>query len=343
MTEHPGPSISVAMATYNGERFLAEQLASIAGQSRRPRELVVSDDGSTDGTLAVIARFAQTAPFEVRVLPAHERLGFADNFLHAAERCRGDLVAFSDQDDQWLPDKLARAAGRMATDASLIALHPLIVTDVGLAPVGLTWTQGIDADRVIEPLALDPYNTGFGNSMMLDRSVLHLIPRGQRPQQPDHPHLPLAHDHWAYTLGAALGRVSFVAEPLLRYRQHGSNTYGLKRRSWRNRIYSAVTVPEERFREEAAFDAQVAALFDEVGRGTGRFAGPAARAADTYRQRAFLCEQRLRTYDAARLGERVAAFRQSRSVPFYRPWIGSTVKEAVFGVSGFSKLVRQGR
>lgn len=342
MTEpRSGASVSIAMATYNGERFIREQLDSIAAQSLLPQEIVISDDGSTDATLEIVRDFAETAPFAVRILPPHERLGFADNFLHAAEQCHGRFVALSDQDDQWLPDKLAQTTRRMIDDGSLISLHPLIVTDAALEPVGLTWDQGIDADRIVEPLALDPYNTGFGNSMMFDRSVLDLIPRGDRPQQPDRPHLPLAHDHWVYTLCAALGRISFVATPLLRYRQHGSNTYGLKRRPFSNRLYSAITVPEERFREEAGFDTAMAALFDKVGQGDTPFAGPAIRAAATYRQRAFLCEQRGRTYDAPRLSERASAFRNSRSIPFYRPWIGSTLKEVVFGVSGLSRLARR--
>lgn len=336
MRNQPDLTVSVAMATYNGARFVLAQLESIAAQSRRPGEVVVSDDGSTDDTLVIVERFGRTAPFPVRILPPHERLGFADNFLHAAEACRGDLVAFSDQDDQWLPDKLALTAARIEADGSLIALHPLIVTDGALRPTGLVWSQGADADRMIEPLDLDPYLTGFGNSMTFRRTVLDLIPRDRRPPQPDQPHLPLAHDHWIFTLCAALGRVSYVATPLLRYRQHGANTYGLKPRSLGNRLLSAMTVPDERFWQEALFDGQMAGLLDEVD--AGAFAGPAVRAAAVFRQRAFLCEQRLRTYAAPRLAERLAAFRSSRSVSFYRPWLGSTVKEALFGVAGLSRL-----
>ena len=96
------------MATFNGERFLAEQLHSIADQIVTPAELVVSDDGSTDGTLAILQEFAQGAPFPVRVLPPHPRLGFADNFLHAVEACQCDLVALCDQDDVWNERKLER-------------------------------------------------------------------------------------------------------------------------------------------------------------------------------------------------------------------------------------------
>lgn len=337
--QRSGLSVSVAMATYNGARFLREQLDSIAAQSRLPAELVVSDDGSTDDTLAILADFAHTAPFPVRVMPPHARLGFADNFLHAAEACRGDLVAFADQDDQWLPDKLARTAGRVEADDSLLAIHPLVVTDATLEPTGLVWHQGIDADRVVAPLDLNPYLTGFGNSMLVRRDVLAAIPRDRRPAQPDQPHLPLAHDHWVYTLAAALGRVSYVAAPLLRYRQHGNNTYGVKPRSLRNRLYSAVTIPEERFRQEARFNARVADLLAALGGEETPFAAPAARATATYRQRAFLCEQRLLTYDAPRLADRLVAFRSSRSVPFYRPWIGSSIKEAVFGVAGLGRWV----
>ena len=91
--------LSVAMATYNGERFLEQQLLSIARQIRLPDEMVVSDDGSNDGTIDILERFATNAPFPVRIYRNLNPLGYGDNFLKAASLCDGDLIAFSDQDD----------------------------------------------------------------------------------------------------------------------------------------------------------------------------------------------------------------------------------------------------
>ncbi len=77
------PRVSVAMATYNGERFLAAQLKSIVAQTRAPLELVICDDGSTDGTVEIAEQFAQRASFTVRIERNADQLGYAENFLKA--------------------------------------------------------------------------------------------------------------------------------------------------------------------------------------------------------------------------------------------------------------------
>ncbi len=91
--------ISIAMCTYNGARFLPEQLASFAAQERLPDELVVCDDGSTDATMEILQDFAATALFEVRVERNPQNLGFVRNFEKTLSLCTGDIVFLSDQDD----------------------------------------------------------------------------------------------------------------------------------------------------------------------------------------------------------------------------------------------------
>lgn len=178
--------ISIALATYNGARYLREQLDSIAAQSLLPVELVISDDGSTDDTLSIVSAFSQTAPFTVRVLPRDERRGFADNFLHCARSCENQLIAFCDQDDVWEPNKLAVGCARMEADGSLLALHRLTLVNQSLEAQG-TWTQGIEADTVFEPLTLDPYINGWGNTMLFRRLLVGNIPYDHRPRQPESP------------------------------------------------------------------------------------------------------------------------------------------------------------
>src|SRR5215470_8302349 len=104
--EMRGPAISVAMCTYNGARFLAEQLGSLAAQSRLPDELVVCDDGSTDESAEIVKDFARHAPFPVRLEVNEENLGATKNFEKAIGLCRGEVIALSDQDDVWYPKKL---------------------------------------------------------------------------------------------------------------------------------------------------------------------------------------------------------------------------------------------
>src|SRR4051795_4204317 len=104
------PAISVAMATYNGEAHLDEQLDSLAAQTRPPDELVVRDDGSEDGTVGILHAFARRMPFRVEVIAGGPRLGYAQNFVAASRACAGRLIFFADQDDSWRPPKLATVA-----------------------------------------------------------------------------------------------------------------------------------------------------------------------------------------------------------------------------------------
>ena len=103
-------TVSVVMSTYNGDRYLEEQLQSLADQVHLPHELVVADDGSTDGTWDIVQDFAARAPFPVVSTRNSENLGYGASFLAATGRASGRLVAFCDQDDVWHPDKLATAA-----------------------------------------------------------------------------------------------------------------------------------------------------------------------------------------------------------------------------------------
>lgn len=304
--------ISVAMATYNGERYLEEQLRSIAAQHLLPAELVVSDDGSTDTTLEILSAFARHAPFPIRILPRHDRLGFADNFLHAAAACSSDLVAFSDQDDVWLPHKLATAHGRLTADGSLLAMHRLTLVDDDLVPYGIH-DQGIERDMCFAPLALDPYITGWGNTMLFHRDLALLIPRTERPRQPE-AQRPLSHDTWIYVLAAALGRVSHIHEPLILYRQHEANIYGVASvgGSWARlaaRLNAIRTIPLATHRERVIFDTRMTDLLAALARqAASGWRSVAANAAARFAERAERRSRRVSLYDAASIRTRIACW-----------------------------------
>jgi len=329
--------VSVAMATYNGARHLPEQLASIAGQTRPPAELVVGDDGSTDDTLAIIRAFAQTAPFPVRILDKPPRMGFSDNFLSTAEACEHEAIAFCDQDDVWLPNKLEMCAGRLRDDDSLIALHALTVVDATLRPTGLHWDQGGQVDRVREPLELDPYHEGWGNSIVIRREVVHLIDRARRPPQPENQKLPLSHDTWVYMLAAALGRVSIVAAPLILYRQHGGNVVGVSEGPRLGRIASLTRVRKRRWREQAIINGRMVPIFAEIASRPGPLAGPARAAAACFERRRDLMDARAGIFDRPTAAARFRAFRDfQRLAGPPTPGLGSQVKSLALGVSGLN-------
>ena len=104
----PTTSISVALCTYNGEPFLSAQLRSIAAQDRPPDELVICDDGSSDGSLEVIRGFARCSRIPTRVVVNDKNLGSTRNFEQAISLCQGEIVLLADQDDVWYPYKLRR-------------------------------------------------------------------------------------------------------------------------------------------------------------------------------------------------------------------------------------------
>ena len=107
-------NISIAMATYNGEKYLLEQLQSFSKQSVLPTELVIYDDCSTDKTCEIIEKFAETAPFTVKLIKGEKNIGgsvrdgYGMSFSKAAEVCKGDYIFFSDQDDVWFPNKIEK-------------------------------------------------------------------------------------------------------------------------------------------------------------------------------------------------------------------------------------------
>ena len=332
-------SLSVVLATYNGAGFLHEQLNSIAAQTLLPDELVISDDGSTDGTLAIVRAFADTAPFPVRILDKPPRFGFADNFLYAAEQVTTDLIAFCDQDDAWMPTKLEKGVARLVGDDSLLSIHQLTMTDEALTPTQL-WDQGVVEDRVWAPLELNPWSC-WGNTMVFRRELALLVPRAARPRHPE-AQRPLSHDTWLYILASALGRVSHIAEPLLLYRQHGANAFGMVLPGWRGRLATMRTVMVESYRERDLFFGALATVFDDIaGRQPDEIADRARRAADRYRERQWRARTRALVYDAPSLIERVASFRRLYTATAHDRIghggrVASMAKDALLGVTGWA-------
>lgn len=218
--------LSVALCTYNGAAYLPAQLASLAAQDRLPDELVVSDDGSTDETLAVVGAFARGAPFPVRVSRNDVNLGFAQNFARAISLCDGDLIALCDQDDVWRPSKLAMQEG-------VLAAHPaigLVCSDADLVgealqPVGLT----LFGQLLLAPAERELIARGRATTVLLERNVAMGASTVFRSRFRE-AILPIPpgwhHDWWIALMASLQARVALLDEALLDYRQHGANALG---------------------------------------------------------------------------------------------------------------------
>lgn len=210
--------VTIVMATRNGAAHLAEQLDSIARQSHGGWRLFVSDDGSTDGTRAILDDFARSHPVTLVEGP---RRGAAANFLSAL--CHPDLprgtVALADQDDIWLPGKLARGLRRMgpAEDWPVLYAAESALADAGGRPYRRS-SPGRGRPCFAASLAQNLFG---GHTIMFNPAALDLIRAAGTPEG-------IAfHDWWIYQLVAgAGGRLVLDPAPMALYRQHGGNVIG---------------------------------------------------------------------------------------------------------------------
>lgn len=238
--------ITVAMATHRGERFLERQLASIEEQTRRPDALVVSDDASDDRTVDILRRFAAEAGFPVHVLANADRLGVSGNYERAIVACDGDLVVLADQDDVWLPHKLATLertfeaspeTGYAFSDAHLI-------DERGRRTGGRLWQMaGFDPAQQAR-MRVDPFGQVMGRSIVSGCTLAFrsqwrelLVPF---PAERTAAATRVLHDRWASIVLPLVSDVAVIDDPLIEYRIHAVQQVGIPALQIRKRVPSSV-------------------------------------------------------------------------------------------------------
>ena len=217
--------VDIALALYNGERWLPDFLASLLAQTHRPWRLIVADDGSTDGSKAVLQRYFMDDPQRFVLLErAHVRTGPARAFGDALVQCSAPYIALADQDDVWLPRKLEVliAALRSAQDADVpcLAYSDMEVVDEDLNAISASWWHHSNTppDWSLCLRHSVCQNTVPGCAMMINQALL----RCAMPVPAD----AAMHDWWLLLVALANGQVKRSDEALLRYRRHsGAATY----------------------------------------------------------------------------------------------------------------------
>ena len=210
------PLVSVAIATWNGAKYLREQLETIYGQTGGIPELevVASDDASTDGTVAILAEYARSRGLRYVVNPS--RLGLVRNFERAISLCTGELIALADQDDLWKPHKLATLVENLG-DFTLIYCNSQEV----LCPDGQTRLD-TSTQQVIDFARLSGTGRLSRNLLAENWVVSHtLLFRRELVRQalPIPPHQPY-HDGWLALVASKLGGIKYLDQRLQVYRQH---------------------------------------------------------------------------------------------------------------------------
>lgn len=212
------PSLSVCMATCNGGRWVRDQLSSILAQLGPDDEVVVSDDASTDDTVALVRSFADP---RVRILDSPGFRSPTRNFEHALRDARGDLVALSDQDDVWLEGRvklLRELLSRPGPAVRLVALDALVTDEAG-AVTDRSLFRKIGARPGLLKNVYD--NSYVGACLAFTRPLLDVA-------LPFPPSIPM-HDMWLGLLAEIFGEVEFVPVPMLAYRRHGANATSFRR------------------------------------------------------------------------------------------------------------------
>lgn len=202
--------VSVALATYNGAKYLNEQLESISKQSHKPDELIVSDDCSEDETRNIVLDFVKTAPFKVQLFVNNKNKGYRENFLSILQKVTGDIVFFSDQDDVWFEEKIEKHLSIYNNDKkALVVISNQEIVGPDLEKSGRTTLEEFIRRRG------DNQNFVHGCCTSFHSSILNIARR---------PGVNFAHDDWVHAVAESCNGRRVLPATLQLFRRHESTT-----------------------------------------------------------------------------------------------------------------------
>jgi glycosyltransferase involved in cell wall biosynthesis len=217
MENLPKDSLSVALAIYNGEKFLPQLLASLQEQTVKPLELVVMDDCSSDNSLNIIKAFP--LPFEKKIFKSEKNEGPVSTFKKLAGLCEGDFIAFCDQDDIWLPEKLElalTAIKRIPNNIPAVVFSDLSVIDESGDVIQASyWKQ-----RAVRPDKFLFHDILFANIITGCTTMINKAMANELSKMPTDV---MMHDHWIALIGYSFGKYSFINQPTVLFRSHQNN------------------------------------------------------------------------------------------------------------------------
>ena len=229
--------IDILMAAYNGERYISEQITSIIEQTYTQWRLFIHDDQSTDHTMAVVESIANIFNKEmekrsdVRCINALVNPtasgGSAANFLGLLHEAASDYVMFCDQDDVWNPDKvqktmalMKRLENKYSTSVPLLVYSDLSVADENLNIISSSFSEYMKLPPKLTLSRLLLQNNVSGCTILMNRALYELLRKADEPERV------VMHDHFTALVAKALGKIAFLEQPTLKYRQHGDNAVG---------------------------------------------------------------------------------------------------------------------
>ena len=228
----PQPTIDILMPVFQGEKFLPDQLASLEAQTYDNFRLLIRDDGSTDNSAEIVRAFADKSSLDVVLLPGESRLGVVESVNRLIEASRAAYLMFADQDDIWLPEKIAASLERMKQAQQQLGCQmPLMVfTDKQVVDEAGKLLHG----SYFEYQRLNPQRLSLGQllvqnvpsacTMLVNRPLMNLC--GTIAPEA------VMHDAWLSLLAVTAGRLIYLPQATVQYRQHRHNYYGARRYGW---------------------------------------------------------------------------------------------------------------
>lgn len=245
--------IDIILATYNGEKFLAEQIRSIQGNNGYDKwvsRLLVIDDGSTDTTFSIVKALSLHDEKIVWLTNTSNKHGARNNFTFGLAQTLSSYIMLSDQDDVWLPEKIELSLEKIKQLEKEYGSVPLLVfsdkeiVDEKLQPICSSYftLKNIPKNWHVKFEQLCQQNVVSGCTVLFNRALLN-----KAMPIPEQAYM---HDWWLALVTSKCGKLELIDKPLIKYRQHANNTIGVNKRSNLSlitRFYHHLTQFEQNF------------------------------------------------------------------------------------------------
>lgn len=222
--------VDVLMATYNGEKYIKEQIESILNQTYKNIQLIISDDCSTDGTKEILQQYEQND--KVKVFYHEKNLGYIKNFEFLLKNVESNLYMLSDQDDIWKKEKIKESVKKLKTEKLDLVFGDLEVVDNNLNIIYKSFDKYMKLDRKINKCITSYklqylYNCMTGCTILSKKELLDkILPLPSTSKY-------MVHDYWIGLMVALNGKIGYIKNPYIKYRQHGSNQIGTGKETYK--------------------------------------------------------------------------------------------------------------
>lgn len=218
--------IDILMATYNGEKYVAEQIESILNQTYTNFNLIISDDCSTDSTREILEEYKQKDS-RIEVYYQEQNLGYVKNFEFLLTKVESEVYMLSDQDDVWLKEKVEKTYNKLVQEKADLVYTDLKVVDENLQEINPSFMRMMKfyrkATKYKDYRVAYLYNTATGCTIISKKKFLDKVlpvPKNKKY---------LIHDSWIMLVVSMLGKTVYMDEAYILYRQHGNNQVGAKK------------------------------------------------------------------------------------------------------------------